>query len=311
MTQLELFERDRNAIAYSKSLLQEGDTLVFITYPSNTQVFDHTGFRLTSQTPFKVHSDKLLATGSKKFKELLAEWPQAKFKRRKGFFNGLPDGIKYIIDLTPPDEGDEAVELTSELSCSPGIRHWYSAEKRCNVSVEVCGGKDEIAKPLKSKPVYKNYRDLVDVLTDNFEPETKLVNEMGNYEIDVDEGIGLAPPSPPAPVSGSALKQLEEQQLKEALQRSKMDSYNHLHASPPKPKDRYESVDEVAEYCSIRHRAGIERLLQLIEGKEPRLDSAPKVWTLFVLAKYFDCTNVVVSFLHFTYTYYVLLIRTG
>lgn len=50
----------------------------------------------------------------------------------------------------------------------------------------------------------------------------------------------------------------------------------------------------VPEYCPIRHRAGIGRLLRVLEGKDPRLDSAPKVWTLFVLAKYFDCTAAVV-----------------
>jgi hypothetical protein len=53
---------------------------------------------------------------------------------------------------------------------------------------------------------------------------------------------------------------------------------------------------EPLEYCPIRHRTGIERLLQVIEGKDPRLDSAPKVWTLVTLAKYFGCAKVVVSF---------------
>jgi hypothetical protein len=296
---MELLERDRNAIAYSKSLLQEGDTLVFIGYPSNTQLFDHTGFRLASDVPFKVHSEKLLATGSKIFKELFSEWPQAKFKRRKGFSRGLPTGIKYILDLTPAEEGEEAAELTAELSCSPGIRHWYSAEKRCKVSVDVCGGKDEVAKAVHPEITYKKYLDLVDPLANDTEPETNVINEMGNYEIDVESGVDLDHRVHPSPVSGSTLKQLEEQQLQEALQRSKIDSYNYRPPVTIKPKDSYQSVDEVPDYCAIRHRAGIERLLQLIEGKEPRLDSAPKVWTLFVLAKYFDCTNVAVSLGHF------------
>lgn len=51
------------------------------------------------------------------------------------------------------------------------------------------------------------------------------------------------------------------------------------------------------DYDPIRHRTGIERLLQIIEGKEPRLDSAPKIWTLTVLAEYFDCRSTVVSLL--------------
>lgn len=84
--------------------------------------------------------------------------------------------------------------------------------------------------------------------------------------------------------------------MKEAIERSKTDFHMNRAATLDAPADeQYKKVDEVLEYCPIRHRAGIERLLQFIEGKHPRLDSAPKVWTLFVLAKYFDCTNVVVS----------------
>lgn len=56
---------------------------------------------------------------------------------------------------------------------------------------------------------------------------------------------------------------------------------------------------DVPEYSNIRHRLGIQRLLQVLEGRDPDLDSAPKVWTLWVLAKYFDCTPSVVSYLVF------------
>ena len=294
---MEFSERDRNAVAYSKAGLHEGDTLVIIKYPANCEVFDHTGFRLDIEH-LRVHSDKLLATGSKKFKELLSEWPQSKFKRRNGYASGLPTGIKYILNLTPPDEGDEAVELTTELSCSPGIRHWYSAERRCKVSVEVCGGKDEVAKPVKAKTQHKDHRDLVDALADaDFTSELSIVNNINSYDMSADDVYALEELPRPAPSTGGTLQQREERELKEALDRSKQDCFNHQPATP-KAKDRYQSIDEVLEYCPIRHRAGIERLLQLIEGKEPRLDSAPKVWTLFVLAKYFDCTKVVVSFLY-------------
>ncbi|KAN0083911.1 hypothetical protein V8E54_002999 [Elaphomyces granulatus] len=42
------------------------------------------------------------------------------------------------------------------------------------------------------------------------------------------------------------------------------------------------------DYSAIRHRAGIERILHALEGLEPRLDSAPKFWTFFALAKLFE-----------------------
>lgn len=39
------------------------------------------------------------------------------------------------------------------------------------------------------------------------------------------------------------------------------------------------------EYCPVRHRAAIERVLSALHGKDPVLDSAPKVWTTFAVAK--------------------------
>mgnify|MGYP001333253467 CR=1 FL=1 len=63
-------------------------------------------------------------------------------------------------------------------------------------------------------------------------------------------------------------------------------------------RDYNEKIEvDTLDYCPIRHRTGIERLLQIIEGKDPRLDSAPKVWTLAVLAKHFECHNAVVDYI--------------
>jgi hypothetical protein len=289
-SKMELQERDRNAIAYTKSLLEEGDTMVYIMYPANSQIQHPTGFDMPIKV-HRVHSERLLQTGSTKFQELFSDWSQAKMRRRKGHFNNLPPGVMYILDLTPPDEGDEAVELTTELSCSTGIRHWYSAERRCNVSVDLCGGKDEIAKP-KSKPkqVPAQLTDLVEALAD-LSTETRLMHDLSNSEGGVPGAHSLQNSD-----SSEELHEREDRELKEAVERSTPDFHINRAAALDVPtEDRYQKVEEVLEYCPIRHRAGIERLRQFIEGKEPRLDSAPKVWTLLVLAKHFDCTNVVVS----------------
>ena len=45
------------------------------------------------------------------------------------------------------------------------------------------------------------------------------------------------------------------------------------------------------EYSQLRHCSAIERLLNAIVHKDPKLDSAPKVWTYFAVAKYFDCAT--------------------
>ena len=38
----------------------------------------------------------------------------------------------------------------------------------------------------------------------------------------------------------------------------------------------------------MRHRSAIERVLSALQGLDPKLDSAPKVWTTFAVAKYFN-----------------------
>lgn len=45
------------------------------------------------------------------------------------------------------------------------------------------------------------------------------------------------------------------------------------------------------EYSPLRHWSAIERLLHAIQGNDPKLDSAPKVWTFFAVARYFGCAE--------------------
>lgn len=45
------------------------------------------------------------------------------------------------------------------------------------------------------------------------------------------------------------------------------------------------------EYSPIRHRCAIERLLHAIHGHDPKLDSAPKAWTYFAVARLFGCAH--------------------
>ncbi|KIY03933.1 uncharacterized protein Z520_00625 [Fonsecaea multimorphosa CBS 102226] len=45
------------------------------------------------------------------------------------------------------------------------------------------------------------------------------------------------------------------------------------------------------EYSPLRHWSALERLLQAIQGNDPKLDSAPKVWTFFAVSRYFGCAT--------------------
>ena len=45
------------------------------------------------------------------------------------------------------------------------------------------------------------------------------------------------------------------------------------------------------EYTPLRHRSAIERVIAALVGLDPKLDSAPKVWTTFAVAKYYEITR--------------------
>ncbi|RYP35638.1 hypothetical protein DL767_003750 [Monosporascus sp. MG133] len=49
---------------------------------------------------------------------------------------------------------------------------------------------------------------------------------------------------------------------------------------------------DIAEYCPIRHRANLIRLLLAIQGEDLVLNSAPRVYTLVGIAKILDCADV-------------------
>ncbi len=73
--------------------------------------------------------------------------PSAQFRtiRRRKLSDKVRDSpnVKYVIDLTPPTEGDDAVYLTTELCCSKSVRLWYQASDIWNVSSILVGGSEE------------------------------------------------------------------------------------------------------------------------------------------------------------------------
>lgn len=52
---------------------------------------------------------------------------------------------------------------------------------------------------------------------------------------------------------------------------------------------------DILDYCEIRHRANIIRLLLAVSGYELVLNSAPRVYTIVALAKHLDLVDLVVS----------------
>jgi hypothetical protein len=197
---------------------------------------------------------------------------QRRVKKRLELVGSLPTGVKYVLDLTPPEEGDEAVDLITEISCSRGIRLWYTSESRCGISARLVGGKDETAD-----------RESGAVTGRVTPPGTPGSPRIPNQK------------SPRAAAVASVMAGESSNTVMQGV----LDKTRDERSVAFDEGNKYDNTlgEQTLDYCPIRHRIGIERLLQIIEGKEPHLDSAVKVWTLAGLAKFFQCPSTVASIL--------------
>lgn len=125
-------------------LLNDADTLVFIDPAPEDRSRNN---MLTPSIPHRVHSEKLLATKSPYFQRLFSPRHQTRVRKRRGFADNLPSGVKYVIDLTPPTMDEEAIIVLTEVSCPMGIRTWASRMKEWNLPPSCVGGEDEMEVP--------------------------------------------------------------------------------------------------------------------------------------------------------------------
>ena len=142
-----------------------GDTWVFIDPPPKQPEqddVDYTRYLKRYEDPMLVKKDMLLkynVPGSDGFNFEALFGPSAQFHiiRRRNLTAKLRQtpGIKYVIDLTPPSEGEDAVFLMTELCCSQGVRLWYQAGDIWRVSKGLVGGTEEYTSAQSKSPDYR------------------------------------------------------------------------------------------------------------------------------------------------------------
>ena len=130
-----------------------GDTWIFIDPPAQQSAHSDEGYHSYIQrydAPLLVQAQNLLKLGSSFFETEIKPTRQHRLLRRRGLAGKLPSGIKYVLDLTPPTEGEEAVYLTTELCCPKGVLKWSQSNKRWGVSNTLVGGLEEYTVQLHS-----------------------------------------------------------------------------------------------------------------------------------------------------------------
>ncbi|GKU16706.1 unnamed protein product [Fusarium langsethiae] len=247
--------------------LSHGDVLVFIDYPDyHKEAIAHTdcnGLIYKSQQ-FRVHSKKLLETKSSAFEEMLNPTYQFRIQRRRKMVNKMPEGIKYLLDLTPPSEGDELVFQMTELSLTPALIKWWKSAIENDTDMSLVSGHD-------------------DVCMCNRQPMSAESDEFGEDKSSTSPGNTRNSDRADARLhrrNRSQEKPLPGVKVETALQ-MKARGENEFFPTPP--------YRHTPDYCPVRHRNGIIRLLMLIEGKGVILDSAARMWTLVKLGNIFDC----------------------
>ncbi|KAJ5265366.1 hypothetical protein N7524_006384 [Penicillium chrysogenum] len=225
-------------------LLHGADTLVFID-PSPETI--QSKLPLSPQTvPHRIHSERLLATGSAYFTRLFSPRIQSRIQKRRGLTGKLPDGIQYVLDLTPPTLDEDAVIFLTELSCPMSIRTWASKWNMWSLPLSCVGGQDEL--------------ESVEQLTQ-------------------------PPTTSPEPGTDTRVDHRHERMKSEGSS----EPQDQFSASQP---NIVEQKVLPVEYSASRHREGIEHILHVLEGLNPRIDTPCKMWTLFALAKILDVATV-------------------
>ncbi|KAJ9255148.1 hypothetical protein DTO027B5_6909 [Paecilomyces variotii] len=232
----------RNAVQFGVPLLlvNGADTLVYIDPAPRT------GASMSPSIPLRVRSESLLRTGSSFFKDRFEPRRQARVLKSRGLTEDLPEGIHYVLDLTPALEDDDAVIYLTELSCPEGIRTWGRNQKRFNLPIDCVGGQEDLGKhPTQRSSAYQISR----------------VNQAPTFTSA--SGRGSAP----------AVSCNRETGAQDGIAVQEADLRLPL------------------DYSPIRHRSCIERIFHALEGLNPKLDTAPKMWTFFALSKIMGVAN--------------------
>lgn len=249
-----------------------GTVLAVVTFPKG----DKTGLNCNGEpwrdVQLRMSYDKLMSLGSAKIQDLFAPRAQARFRRRLGFEHALPPGIEYVVDFTPPSEGPELADLTAALWLPRVVKLWFLAGQY--LPEPVLGGSFGLpTRPLADKAVGP-------------------ILALGHDDIcrNIACMFRAALPSPtPALTVPTGSSDYDEWLIKPNVPGIVEDDSSESGHIPP-----WRKVDD---YCPVRHRAAIVRVLRAINGDSLLLNSAVRLWTVARVAISLDVPQVVVSYI--------------
>ncbi|KAK3398189.1 hypothetical protein B0T20DRAFT_201773 [Sordaria brevicollis] len=235
----------------------EGDVLTVVTFPKNADAL------ACNKSPWpklwlRMNLSTLVSLGSSKINTMLDPKRQERTRRRLGM-ETLPLGVEYLFDFTPPVEGAELADLTAALWLPKTVKLWFLAGHYCPEEILATGHLGVWdARPLASRSVSA-------MLTLGHDDACNSI--LGFCTMDRSE---WKPKEVPGIVDESP----------EVL--DKFPKY-------------FPSFRKIPDYCGIRHRAAIMRVLHAVNGNGLLLNSAARMWTVAQVAIHLEIPQVVVD----------------
>lgn len=273
----------------------QGDTAVYIDPPPREPSQDEASYRKNFhhfESPHVLRSKDLKDLGSPKFEAMLAPTTQYRMKRRlanAGFDVHLDEKIEYYLDLRVPVHEEEAMILLEGLTCTSGILAWVKARNNFGIPKKFVCGEDNPSsfEGWSKSPNVPQQKSILEKYRDQKNKEQKETEESSQKKKNSDQPEkilnweGRLPQSPPA-----VQEDIDKQEAFSTIgdqhdRKPDIIQTPNIRTEPPLQQD----------YSPLRHRSAIERLLHAAGGGDPRLDSAPKMWTYFAIAKYFECAE--------------------
>jgi len=269
-------------VHFAEFRLNQGDTLVFIDTPIAPQSplpqTNCLGLPPASQI-LHVHSENLFALTNSKFPKMLRnENYQSRLKKRRQLPVQKMKGIRYLLDLTPSNEGEDVAYHLSELSLSPGIIKWPTTARLMGVDSNLVDGHDDICicnTAALSQDKSTDTGSSVEEGQNNSSNETEGKRDMEQEGEKIEEENPTHTPIFPFVRS---LTSPIIRELRGPNNRRLFDAVPHL---------------KIPDYCRVRHAHAIIRLLLMIEGRNVPFNSAAMVWTMVGISKILECPEVV------------------
>lgn len=260
-----------------ESELCKGDVLIFVDFPlvsagePKNDCFGHEW----SSVQFRVSSHKLRATGSSKFADMLGANYQSRIQRKRNLLNKLPQGITFVLDLTPPSKGEDLISQVREIALTPGITGWWTASEKHGVDGHLAFGHDDVCTCSE-----ESAEDGKEILKYSFDDDADLNLKEEDY------WLGLHRPD------NLSLLSRTQHEVKPYVHQW----FTGWKRGVKQTAGSVPTYRKIPDYCPVRHRVGILRLMSIIEERPVMIDSAPLAWTLAAVANIFGCAGEVVGF---------------